>query len=121
MNSRPVVAMALGGVGGFNDHDAGVLSAAHDCGLAPDIITCTSGAIFWTHLYLTDPGSIRAEVERQAAAVNGATALQIAVLGTSCVTTPRATSKPAEGSAATQPTLRDSTRVTAGSWCRPGR
>ena len=81
MNSRPVVAMALGGVGGFNDHDAGVLSAAHDCGLAPDIITCTSGALFWTHLYLTDPGSIRAEVERQAAAVSGATALQVAVLG----------------------------------------
>lgn len=81
MNSKPVVAMALGGVGGFNAHDAGVLSAAHECGLTPDIITCTSGAIFWTHLFLTDPDSIRAQVEQQAAEVNGATALQVAVLG----------------------------------------
>lgn len=81
MNSKPVVAMAVGGVGGFNAHDAGVLSAAHECGLTPDIITCTSGAIFWTHLFLTDPDSIRAQVEQQAAEVNGATALQVAVLG----------------------------------------
>lgn len=81
MNGRPVVAMALGGVGGFNAHDAGVLTAAHECGLAPDIITCTSGAIFWTRLFLTDPGGIRVEVERQAAAVRGASALQVAVLG----------------------------------------
>ena len=56
MNSKPVVAMALGGLGGFNAHDAGVLAAAHECGLEPDIITCTSGAIFWTHLFLTSPG-----------------------------------------------------------------
>jgi hypothetical protein len=73
--------MALGGVGGFNAHDAGVLTAAHECGLAPDVITCTSGAIFWTRMFLTDPGGIRAEVERQAAAVRGANALRVAVLG----------------------------------------
>ena len=73
--------MALGGVGGFNAHDAGVLAAAYDCGLRPDIITCTSGAIFWTHLFLTNPGGIREEVERQADAVKGASALQVAVLG----------------------------------------
>ena len=81
MNSKPVVAMALGGLGGFNAHDAGVLAAAHECGLEPDIITCTSGAIFWTHLFLTSPGGIREEVERQAGAVSGANALQVAVLG----------------------------------------
>ncbi len=81
MNNNPVVAMALGGVGGFNAHDAGVLAAAHECGLKPDIITCTSGAIFWTHLFLTNPGGIRDEVERQAEAVSGANVLRVAVLG----------------------------------------
>jgi hypothetical protein len=81
VNSKPVVAMALGGLGGFNAHDAGVLAAAHECGLEPDIITCTSGAIFWTDLYLTNPGGIRDEVEQQADAVSGANAIKVAVLG----------------------------------------
>lgn len=81
MNSKPVVAMGLGGLGGFNAHDAGVLAAAHECGLEPDIITCTSGAIFWTELFLTNPGGIRDEVEQQAEAVSGANTVQVAVLG----------------------------------------
>ena len=81
MNNKPVVAMALGGLGGFNAHDAGVLAAAHECGLKPDIITCTSGAIFWTHQFLTNPGGIRAEVVQQSAALRGANALEVAVLG----------------------------------------
>jgi hypothetical protein len=81
MNDKKVVGMALGGVGGFNAHDAGVLAAAHECELRPDIITCTSGAIFWTHLFLTNPGGIRDEVQRQADAVKGVNALQVAVLG----------------------------------------
>jgi hypothetical protein len=80
MNNKPV-GMALGGLGGFNAHDAGVLAAAHECGLKPDIITCTSGAIFWTHLFLTNPCGIRDEVKRQAEAVSGANALRVAVLG----------------------------------------
>jgi hypothetical protein len=75
------VGMALGGLGGFNAHDAGVLAAAHECGLKPDVITCTSGAIFWTHLFLTNPAGIYDEVERQADAVRGANALRVAVLG----------------------------------------
>src|ERR1017187_3085661 len=81
VSSKPVVAMALGGLGGFNAHDAGVLAAAHECGLEPDIITCTSGAIFWTHLFLTSPGGLREGVERQAGAGSGANALKVAVLG----------------------------------------
>jgi hypothetical protein len=81
VDSKPVVAMALGGLGGFNAHDAGVLAAAHECGLQPDIITCTSGAIFWTDLFLTNPGRIRDEVEQQVEEVSGATAVQVAVLG----------------------------------------
>ena len=59
----------------------GVLAAAHECGLEPDIITCTSGAIFWTDLFLTNPGGIRDEVEQQAEALSGANAVQVAVLG----------------------------------------
>jgi len=81
MSSKPVVAVALGGLGGFNAHDAGVLAAAHECGLEPDIITCTSGAIFWTDLFLTDPGAIRDQVEQQVEAVSGANAVEVAVLG----------------------------------------
>lgn len=81
MNGKPVVAMALGGLGGFNAHDAGVLAAAHECGLKPDIITCTSGAIAWTRLFLTNPGGIRDEVRRQAEAVRGASALLVAAVG----------------------------------------
>jgi hypothetical protein len=73
--------MALGGIGGFNAHDAGVLAAAHECDLKPDIITCTSGAIIWTHLYLTNPDGIQAEVQREAEAVSGANALRVAAMG----------------------------------------
>lgn len=58
-----------------------VLAAAHESGLTPDIITCTSGAIIRTSLSLTDYGGIRDEVERQAAAGSGANALPVAVLG----------------------------------------
>lgn len=81
MDDMPVVGMALGGIGGFNAHDAGVLAAAHACDLEPDVITCTSGAIFWTYQYLTNPEGIRAEVERQAEAVSGANALRVALMG----------------------------------------
>src|SRR5438874_2671442 len=75
------VGLALGGIGGFNAHDAGVLRAAYDVGVRPDVISCTSGAIFWAHQFLTDPEGIPAEVERQAAAVQGANALAVAALG----------------------------------------
>jgi hypothetical protein len=81
MDNLPVVGLALGGIGGFNAHDAGVLAAAHECDLEPAVITCTSGAIFWTYQYLTNPEGIRAEVERQAQAVGGANALRVALTG----------------------------------------
>lgn len=45
-------AVALGGLGGFNAHDAGVLAALLDHGLRPRAITCTSGAIYWVYRYL---------------------------------------------------------------------
>lgn len=78
---KPVTGLALGGIGGFNAHDAGVLKALYDSALVPDIITCTSGAIFWTHEFLVRPEQIREEVERQAEAVEGANALAVALLG----------------------------------------
>lgn len=78
---KPVTGLALGGIGGFNAHDAGVLSALYDSAIVPDIITCTSGAIFWTHEFLVRPEQIREEVERQVEAVEGANALAVALLG----------------------------------------
>ena len=76
-----VVGLALGGIGGFNAHDAGVLKAAYDVGVKPDVISCTSGAIFWTYQFLTDPEGIPAEVQRQADAVQGVNALSVAAFG----------------------------------------
>jgi hypothetical protein len=66
---------------GFNAHDAGVLKAAYDLGVRPDVISCTSGAIFWTYLFLTNPEEIPAEVQRQADAVHGVNALSVATFG----------------------------------------
>ncbi len=38
-------AFALAGLGGFNAHGAGFLTAASECGIVPDLITATSGQI----------------------------------------------------------------------------
>ena len=46
------VAFALGGLAGNNAHGAGVLQAALDCGLKPDLVSCTSGQIYWFSRYL---------------------------------------------------------------------
>lgn len=43
---------ALGGLGGGNAFGAGVLTALTDLEIYPDVITCTSGMIAWTALYL---------------------------------------------------------------------
>ena len=79
--TESVAGLALGGLGGFNAHDAGVLKAFADRGVVPDVITCTSGAIFWTYQYLTDPGGIPDEVRRQADQVRGSNAVWTAVTG----------------------------------------
>ena len=42
---RPEIAFALAGLGGFNAHGAGFLTAATECGVVPDIVTATSGQI----------------------------------------------------------------------------
>ena len=38
-------AFALAGLGGFNAHGAGFLTAASECGVVPDLVTATSGQI----------------------------------------------------------------------------
>ncbi|HJU17584.1 MAG TPA: hypothetical protein VJ770_14100 [Stellaceae bacterium] len=59
------IAFALAGLGGFNEHGAGFLTAARDLGVVPDLVTATSGQIIvlgeWlrgTNLkaFLADPG-----------------------------------------------------------------
>ncbi len=79
--AESVAGLALGGLGGFNAHDAGVLKAFADQRVVPDVITCTSGAIFWTYQYLTDPDGIPDEVRRQADRVRGSNAVWTAVTG----------------------------------------
>jgi hypothetical protein len=86
--AKSVIGLALGGVGGFNAHDAGVLKAFADAGVRPDVITCTSGAIFWVYRYLTDPGGIPDEVRRQADLVRGSNAVWTAITGVPGVFTP---------------------------------
>lgn len=44
--------LALGGLGGNNAHGAGVLQAALDHGFTPDLISCTSGQIYWVNHFL---------------------------------------------------------------------
>lgn len=48
------IGFALGGLGGFNAHGVGFLEAAKRKGIVPDMITCTSGMIYWTAKYLED-------------------------------------------------------------------
>lgn len=43
---------ALGGLAGNNAHGAGLLQAAIDGDMHPDMITCTSGQIYWVFHYL---------------------------------------------------------------------
>jgi len=47
-------AFALGGLAGNNAHGAGFLQAAIDLELMPDLISCTSGQIYWVHKYLKE-------------------------------------------------------------------
>jgi hypothetical protein len=49
------IAFALGGLAGSNAHGVGFLAAAHECAVTPDIISCTSGMIYWVWRYLVDP------------------------------------------------------------------
>ena len=50
--SQTSIAFALGGLGGFNAHGVGFLKAALDKGIEPQLISCSSGQIYWTWRYL---------------------------------------------------------------------
>lgn len=54
MKNNKSYAFALGGLAGNNAHGAGFLQAAMDLDLNPDIISCTSGQIYWVHQYLKE-------------------------------------------------------------------
>ena len=45
MADQPETAFALAGLGGFNAHGAGFLTAARECNVVPQLITATSGQI----------------------------------------------------------------------------
>ena len=59
--TSPQIAFALGGLGGFNAHGVGFLDAALKENITPDLISCSSGQIYWSWRYLlqlnheTDP------------------------------------------------------------------
>jgi hypothetical protein len=46
------IAFALGGLGGNNAHGAGLLQAALDLNIKPQIISFTSGQVLWVYRYL---------------------------------------------------------------------
>lgn len=48
------IAFALGGLAGNNAHGAGFLQAALESGRKPDLISCTSGQIYWVFNYLNE-------------------------------------------------------------------
>lgn len=52
MNTEQNIAFALGGLAGNNYFGAGFLQAALDVGIEPDIISCTSGQIYYVRRYL---------------------------------------------------------------------
>ncbi len=59
---RRPVALALGGLGGFNNHVGGVLTAALESDLQPALVSCTSGAVAWAADYLAalhEPGQTK--------------------------------------------------------------
>jgi len=51
-NRDTLTVFALGGLGGGNSFGAGVLTALDDLDIYPDVITCTSGMVAWTALFL---------------------------------------------------------------------
>jgi len=50
--SQTEIAFALGGLAGNNAHGAGFLQAALEGGVHPQMISCTSGQIYWVWRYL---------------------------------------------------------------------
>ena len=53
MLNKEKTAFALGGLGGNNAYGAGFLQAAMEKNVEPELISCTSGQIYWVYKYLT--------------------------------------------------------------------
>jgi len=67
-STRPKIGFALGGLGGANAHGVGFLQAAKEEGVVPDLISCTSGQIYWVARYLANidiDAEIRADIKKQ--------------------------------------------------------
>lgn len=67
------VAFALGGLGGNNAHGAGLLQAALDTDTHPQLLSFTSGQIYWVYNYLKalqakQPDALRKQLEMDIAA-----------------------------------------------------
>lgn len=52
MHLDPRIAVALGGLGGNNAHGAGFLEALRRSGKLPQVISCTSGQLYWVAKFL---------------------------------------------------------------------
>ena len=57
------IAFALGGLAGANAHGMGFLQAARRLGIEPDIVSCTSGMIYWYWRWL-EGGDLEAELSK---------------------------------------------------------
>ena len=74
------IGFAFGGLAGFNAHNAGVLQAMLDTGLEADVITCTSGAIWWVAQYLQRK-NLQELMKEQANAMKGVSGLTLPFTG----------------------------------------
>ena len=70
LEHKPVIAFALGGLGGFNAHGAGFLKAALEEKVSPQLISCTSGQIYFVWRYLLERDGIDDPLSKTAAKVD---------------------------------------------------
>ena len=75
------VAFALAGLGGFNAHGAGFLAAAAKWGIAPELVTATSGQILVVADWLSGEKDLRAQLVLPGLENNPLAQLQTALFG----------------------------------------
>lgn len=66
-SQKTSIAFALGGLAGANAHGIGFLQAAGELGVEPDLVSCTSGMIYWFWRWLKK-ADLRAELTAAIAA-----------------------------------------------------
>jgi hypothetical protein len=67
LTERKKIAFALGGLAGANAHGMGFLQAARKLGVEPDLVSCTSGMIYWFWRWL-EKKDLEAELKAAIAA-----------------------------------------------------